>query len=120
MGLGNRLSAGAAQPWIAQLRHHVIRARAEPPLSFTARVIAPQLVSYWDYDWVPEWRRRPTTDGSSSVSPSSREDHAASTSRPTSPGARLSSTCRSCHLRSDGRWPIDTMVVAGRRCFSAS
>jgi hypothetical protein len=72
MGLGNRLSAGAAQPWIAQLRHHVICARAEPPLSFTARVIAPQLVSYWDYDWVPEWRRRPATDGSSSASPSSR------------------------------------------------
>ena len=61
MGLGNRLSAGAAQPWIAQLRHHVIRARAEPPLSFSARVVAPQLVSYWDYDWVPEWRRRPAT-----------------------------------------------------------
>jgi hypothetical protein len=72
MGLGNRLSAGAAQPWIAQLRHHVIPARAEPPLSFTARVIAPQLVSYWDYDWVPEWRRRPATDGSSSASPSGR------------------------------------------------
>ncbi|SEO45115.1 hypothetical protein SAMN02990966_01920 [Rhodospirillales bacterium URHD0017] len=61
MGLGNRLSAGAARPWIAQLSHHVIRARAEPPLSFSARVIAPQLVSYWDYDWVPEWRRRPAT-----------------------------------------------------------
>jgi hypothetical protein len=72
MGLGNRLSAGAAQPWIAQLRHHVTPARAEPPLSFTARVIAPQLVSYWDYDWVPEWRRRPATDGSSSASPSGR------------------------------------------------
>ena len=70
MGLGNRLSAGAAQPWIAQLRHHLIRARAEPALNFTARVIAPQLVSYWDYDWVPEWRRRPATDGSSSASPS--------------------------------------------------
>jgi hypothetical protein len=39
-------------------------------LNFTARVIAPQLVSYWDYDWVPEWRRRPATDGSSSASPS--------------------------------------------------
>ena len=71
-GLGNRLSAGAAQPWIAQLRHHVVPARAEPPLSFTARVIAPQLVSYWDYDWVPEWRRRPATDGSASASPSGR------------------------------------------------
>ena len=42
-----------------------------------------------------------------------------STSRPTSPGARLSSTWRSCHWRSDGRWPIDTTVVAGRRCFSS-
>lgn len=69
-GLGNRLSAGAAQPWIAQLRHHLVRARAEPPLSFSARVIVPRLVSYWDYDWVPEWRRRPATDGSCGVAPS--------------------------------------------------
>jgi hypothetical protein len=68
MGLGNRLSAAAAQPWIAQLRHHLIAARAEPALSFSARVIAPQLISYWDYDWVPEWRRRPVTDGSVSSS----------------------------------------------------
>lgn len=51
MGLGDRLSAGSGQPWIAQLRHHLILARDEPPLSFTARVIALQLISYWDYDW---------------------------------------------------------------------
>ena len=63
MGLGDRLSARAAQPWIAQLRHHLILARGEPPLSFTARLIALQLITYWDYDWVPEWRRRPATDG---------------------------------------------------------
>lgn len=69
MGLGDRLSAGAAQPWISQLRNHLILTRTEPALSFTARVIAPQLISYWDYDWVPEWRRRPATDGSSDVSP---------------------------------------------------
>jgi hypothetical protein len=70
MGLGNRLSASAARPWIAQLRHHLIPARAEPALRFTGRVIELQLISYWDYDWVPEWRRRPATDGSSSVAPS--------------------------------------------------
>ena len=48
-----------------------------------------------------------------------RKAHA-STNRPTSPCARWSTTWRSCHLRSDGRWPIDTMVASGRCCFRAS
>jgi hypothetical protein len=69
MGLGDRLSARAAQPWIMQLRHHLIPARAEPPVSFSPRLIAFQLITYWDYDWVPERRRRPASDDSSSVSP---------------------------------------------------
>jgi hypothetical protein len=70
MGLGNRLSARAGQPWIAQLRNHLIPARAVPAVSFTARVIELQLISYWDYDWVPEWRRQPATGASSRVFPS--------------------------------------------------
>jgi hypothetical protein len=53
MGLGDHASATAARPWISQLRHHLIRAHGEAPLTFTARVVAPQLITYWDNDWVP-------------------------------------------------------------------
>jgi hypothetical protein len=41
------------RPWISQLRHHLIRAHGEAPLTFTARIVAPQLITYWDNDWVP-------------------------------------------------------------------
>jgi hypothetical protein len=69
MGLGDRLTASAGQAWITQLRHHLVPARGEPPLSFTARLTALELISYWDYDWVAEWRRRPATDASSGAVP---------------------------------------------------
>jgi len=53
MGLGDYATARAAQPWISQLRHHLIAARTEAAPRFTARAIAPQLITYWDNDWVP-------------------------------------------------------------------
>jgi|EndMetStandDraft_8_1072994.scaffolds.fasta_scaffold101127_2 hypothetical protein len=53
MGIGDHLAVAAARPWISQLRHHLIRAHGEAPLTFTARVVAPQLITYWDNDWVP-------------------------------------------------------------------
>jgi hypothetical protein len=42
-----------AQPWISQLRHHLIPARGEAAVRFTPRVVGPQLITYWDNDWVP-------------------------------------------------------------------
>lgn len=53
MGLGDHATDRGAQPWISQLRHHLIPARGEAPLRFTARVTHPQLITYWDNDWVP-------------------------------------------------------------------
>lgn len=53
MGLGDHASGRGAQPWRSQLRHHLIPSRGEAPVSFTARVVAPQLITYWDNDWVP-------------------------------------------------------------------
>ena len=51
MGMGDRVGE-SAQPWITQLRHHLIPVRADAPLSFT-RGDAAQLITYWDNDWVP-------------------------------------------------------------------
>src|SRR5262245_1934618 len=51
MGLGHHATAAAGRPWIAQLRYHLIPARAEPALRFAARVVQPQLITYWDNDW---------------------------------------------------------------------
>jgi hypothetical protein len=53
MGRGEHLSDRAAQPWISQLRRHLIpeaadRARGVPTLGFTSRLIKPQHISYWD------------------------------------------------------------------------
>jgi hypothetical protein len=53
MGMGDHATSRLAQPWISQLRHHLIPAHAEAPVRFTARVVAPQLITYWDNDWVP-------------------------------------------------------------------
>lgn len=54
MGMGDHASASAARPWISQLRHHLIpRTADDRAVRFTARVIAPQLITYWDNDWVP-------------------------------------------------------------------
>jgi len=37
------------------LRHHLIpgRDRNDAALRFNARVTAPQLITYWDNDWMP-------------------------------------------------------------------
>jgi hypothetical protein len=56
MGMGDHLTGREAQPWKSQLRHHLIpeaadRARRVPALKFTAKVTAPQLITYWDNDW---------------------------------------------------------------------
>jgi hypothetical protein len=53
MGLGEHASERAARPWISQLRHHLRPAHGEAPLTFTARIVAPQIITYWDNDWVP-------------------------------------------------------------------
>jgi hypothetical protein len=53
MGSGDHVTMTAARPWVSQLRHHVRPAHGEAPLTFTARVVAPQLITYWDNDWVP-------------------------------------------------------------------
>lgn len=56
MGMGDHASARAARPWQSQLRHHLIPARGnrdDAALRFTARVVSPQLITYWDNDWVP-------------------------------------------------------------------
>jgi hypothetical protein len=54
MGLGDHTGPRAAQPWITQLSRHLIPQTSEDrQLRFTARVIAPQLITYWDNDWVP-------------------------------------------------------------------
>jgi len=57
-GTAMRRSRGsdATAPWKSQLRHHLIPEhgnRADVALRFTARVIAPQLITYWDNDWAP-------------------------------------------------------------------
>jgi rhodanese-related sulfurtransferase len=53
MGLGDHLSAREAQPWKSQVRHHLIPGHDRAALRFTARVTAPQLITYWDNDWRP-------------------------------------------------------------------
>lgn len=53
MGMGDHATARLARPWISQLRHHLIPVRGEAPVRFTARVVSPQLITYWDNDWVP-------------------------------------------------------------------
>ena len=53
MGMGDHATARLAQPWISQLQHHLIPARTEAAVRFTARVVAPQLITYWDNDWAP-------------------------------------------------------------------
>ena len=56
MGLGDHVTTREAQPWKSQLRHHLVPEhgnRADAALRFTARVVKPQLITYWDNDWVP-------------------------------------------------------------------
>jgi hypothetical protein len=53
MGMGDHATARLAQPWISQLRHHLIPARAEARVRFTPQVVGMQLITYWDNDWVP-------------------------------------------------------------------
>ncbi len=53
MGMGDHATARLGQPWITQLRHHLIPARGEAAVRFTPRVVGPQLITYWDNDWVP-------------------------------------------------------------------
>jgi hypothetical protein len=53
MGMGDHATARLAQPWVSQLRHHLVPTRAEAPVRFTPRVVGPQLITYWDNDWVP-------------------------------------------------------------------
>lgn len=51
--MGDHATARLAQPWISHCRHHLIPAPAEVPVRLTARVIAPQLITYWDNDRLP-------------------------------------------------------------------
>ena len=53
MGMGDHTTPRLAQPWINQLRHHLVPARGEAAVRFTPRVVGPQLITYWDNDWVP-------------------------------------------------------------------
>jgi hypothetical protein len=53
MGMGDHATGREAQPWKTQLRHHILPGSDRAPLRFTARVIAPQLITYWDNDWRP-------------------------------------------------------------------
>lgn len=55
MGMGDHLTARHASPWRTQLRHHLVPGhnRHDAALRFTARVTAPQLITYWDNDWRP-------------------------------------------------------------------
>jgi hypothetical protein len=53
MGMGDHATGTEALPWIRQLRHHLIPGRGEAPVRFTARVVQPQLITYWDNDWRP-------------------------------------------------------------------
>lgn len=53
MGMGDHVTGREAQPWVTQLRYHLIPSRGEAPLRFTARVVQPQLITYWDNDWRP-------------------------------------------------------------------
>jgi hypothetical protein len=53
MGMGDHVTAREARPWISQLRHHLVPSRGEAAVRFTGRVVAPQLITYWDNDWVP-------------------------------------------------------------------
>ncbi len=53
MGMGDHVTGREAQPWITQLRHHLIPGRGETRVPFTAKVVAPQLITYWDNDWRP-------------------------------------------------------------------
>ena len=54
MGMGDHLTGREAGPWKNQLRHHLIRnhSHEDQALRFTARVVEPQLITYWDNDWV--------------------------------------------------------------------
>jgi hypothetical protein len=57
MGMGDNVTATEAQPWKSQLRHHLIPERSnrvDAALRFTARVVKPQLITYWDNDWAPQ------------------------------------------------------------------
>jgi len=56
MGMGDHAGPREAQPWISQLRRHLIPVRGnrdDALLRFTARVVSPQLITYWDNDWRP-------------------------------------------------------------------
>jgi hypothetical protein len=55
MGWGDHVTAREARPWISQLRRHLIPGHDphDASLRFAGRVIAPQIISYWDNDWVP-------------------------------------------------------------------
>jgi hypothetical protein len=55
MGMGDHVTGREAQPWRAQLRHHLIpeHGHADAGLRFTPRVTQPQLITYWDNDWTP-------------------------------------------------------------------
>jgi hypothetical protein len=56
MGMGDHVTSREGRPWISQLRYHLIPERGnrdDAALRFTARVVAPQLITYWDNDWVP-------------------------------------------------------------------
>src|SRR4051812_26094288 len=47
MGVGNVVNSKQAQPWISQMRRHLIPNHKDQPVSFKPRVIAPQQVSYF-------------------------------------------------------------------------
>ena len=56
MGMGDHAGPREAQPWISQLRRHLTPVRGnrdDALLRFTARVVSPQLITYWDNDWRP-------------------------------------------------------------------
>ena len=50
MGRGETTGAGAAQPWIDQLRRHLIRSPNEQPVRFRARVVKEQSASHMYID----------------------------------------------------------------------
>lgn len=54
MGMGGRLTARHAQPWITRLRSHLIpQTHYDSTVNFRGRVASPQLIEYWDNDWQP-------------------------------------------------------------------
>lgn len=57
MGWGGTVSKSHAQPWITQLRRHLIR-RGEQPLRFKSRIVREQTSSFMYFVPDPEWQKK--------------------------------------------------------------